>query len=331
LVVLAIIGILTTMSFSLRAAILPMENFCPHFSTNILVVWQAPTNQLPTNLGNYKMLVPRPFKAGVLSNAVMLASLENLGFPKPDTNLTCYSDDCHCSCVSFCYFTIAPESGAIQFTEPHRNDLSEAIPDEKQILNMAWECAAQFGINRKELIPRKVYVSNCDSNRICGRGIFLSRSLDGIGFRGNGNDGYSPEGFGIEVGGDWQIRSFTITWPDLKRSEKSRTLNADEIIACLRAQKAIVLPNNDEEKYFERIKWLANATKVTITKVTPYYGEGILGDTNDIPAKVVSPYAEIEAIADLENTNVPFQFVSPIIASDMNRLLAKTPSSSINR
>jgi hypothetical protein len=304
-------------AFSLQAATPRLEDFCPHFSTNMPVVWQAPTALLPASLWRYKMLVPRPFKAEVLSNAVMLASLENRGFPSPSTNITCfYSDDCHCLCTIPCYFSIVPESGGIQFNEPHRNDLSE-----DEILKLAWECAKRFGINHAELIPRKVYVSVCDSNRICGRGIFLSRSLDGVGFRGNGNDNWSPEGFGIEAGGNWQIRSFSIAWPDLERGEKSRTLNADETIACLRAQKIIVLPNGDEEKYFERIRWLANATKVTVTKITPYYGEGILGDTNENPAKVVSPYAELEATADLDNTNVAFQFVSPIIASDMARLM----------
>ena len=145
-----------------------------------------------------------------------------------------------------------------------------------------------------------------------------------MGFRGDGNDNWSPEGFGIEFGGDWQVRAFSIAWPDLERGEKSRTLHANEIISCLRAQKIIVLPNGDEEKYFERIKWLANAAKLTITKITPYYGEGILGDTNESPPKVVSPYAELEAVADLGDTNVTFQFVSPIVASDMARLIPIT-------
>jgi hypothetical protein len=315
--------IILAATFSLQAAATPLETFCPHFSTNMPIIWQAPTNQLPKSFWTYKMLAPCPFTATILSNAVMLASLESKGFPKPSTQNSCfYADDCQqCSCAISCYFSIMPESGSIQFNEPHKNNLSEAIPDDDEIVKVALECATRFGLNGAHLIPRKVYVTLCDSNRICGRGIFLSRSLDGIGFRGNGNDNYSPEGFGIEFGGDWQVRSFSFAWPELKRDKSSRTLDANEIVSCIRAQKTIVLPNSDEEGYFNRIKLLAAAKKLNVTKITPYYGEGIYGDAGDDQPKAVSPYAELEAVADFGNSNVTVQLVSPIIALDMTRLM----------
>jgi hypothetical protein len=313
-------------AFSLQAVVTPLEIFCPHFSTNMPIIWQAPTNQLPKSFWTYKMLVPRPFTRAVLSNAVVLASLERKGFPEPSTQDSCFLlDDCQsCQCARPCYFSIMPETGSIQFNEPHKNDLSEAIPDDDEIVKVALECAARFGLSRPYLIPRKVYVALCDSNRICGRGVFLSRSLDGIGFRGNGNDNWSPEGFGIEFGGGWQIRSFSLSWPELKRDKNSRTLNAEEIVSCLRTQKTIVLPDGDEETYFERIKSLATAKKLTVTKITPYYGEGVFGDTNeDYPPQFVSPYAELEAMADFGNSNAVVRMVAPIISSDLHRLLEK--------
>jgi hypothetical protein len=68
------------------AAAPPLETFCPHFPTNAQIVWQAPTNHLPKNFWIYKRLPPRPFSATVISNAVVLASLQSKGFPKPSTN-----------------------------------------------------------------------------------------------------------------------------------------------------------------------------------------------------------------------------------------------------
>jgi hypothetical protein len=52
-----------------------------------------------------------------------------------------------------------------------------------------------------------------------------------------------------------------------------------------------VVPNAGEETYFQRVRTLANAKKVTITRITPYYGEGVYGKTptNDEPPKFFLP------------------------------------------
>ena len=85
----------------------------------------------------------------------------------------------------------------------------------------------------------------------------------------------------------------------------------------------MVLPNPDEEDYFVRLKRLANAKKLTITKITPYYGEGVFGEvpTNDVPCKFATPFAELEAVADFGNSNATVQILSPILSSDVIRLL----------
>jgi len=320
----AVFALMLASALSSSAVLPTWQELNSHLFTNALIVWQSPTNPLPKSFWTYKMLVPRRFTRVVLSNAVVLASLEGKGFPEPSLQNSCFlSDDCQsCSCMRPCYFSIMPETGSIAFDEPHQNNLSNAIPDDDDIVKLAFECAARFGLTGPYLIPRKVYVTLCDSNRICGRGIFLSRSLDGIGFRGNGND-ESPEGFGMEVGGNWQIRSFSLAWPELVRDKSSRTLNAAEIIHCIRAHKAIVLPDPDEEDYFARLKTLAGAKKLTITKITPYYGEGIIGEvpTNDLPPEFVTPFAELEAVADFGNSNAAVRLVSPILSSEVSRLL----------
>jgi len=45
--------------------------------------------------------------------------------------------------------------------------------------------------------------------------------------------------------------------------------------------------------------------------------------TNDLPPEFVTPFAELEAVADFGNSNAVVQLVSPILSSEVNRLLAK--------
>jgi hypothetical protein len=83
-----------------------------------------------------------------------------------------------------------------------------------------------------------------------------------------------------------------------------------------------VLPD-DEPNYFGRIKMLAKAKAFTITKITPYYGEGVLGEvpTNDVSPEIVTPFAELEAVADFGNSKTTVRLLSPIITSEGDRLL----------
>jgi hypothetical protein len=85
------------------------------------------------------------------------------------------------------------------------------------------------------------------------------------------------------------------------------------------------MPNADEDTYFQRVKTLANAKTFTVTKITPYYGEGIFGEvpTNDMPPEFVTPFAELEAVADFGNSKATVRLLSPIISSEVDRLLAK--------
>ena len=68
---------------------------------------------------------------------------------------------------------------------------------------------------------------------------------------------------------------------------------------------------------------LAKAKAFTITNITPYYGEGVFGEvpTNDVPPEFVTPFAELEAVAEFGNSNATVRLLSPIISSEVNRLL----------
>jgi hypothetical protein len=104
----ALLVVILATAFSSLADPPTLAELNSHLFTNGPIIWQAPTNQLPKSLWTYKMLTPRPFTRAVLSNAVVLASLESKGFPEPSLQNSCFLlDDCQsCQCVMPCYFSI---------------------------------------------------------------------------------------------------------------------------------------------------------------------------------------------------------------------------------
>lgn len=307
------------------------ENFSPHFSTNTGIIWQAATNDLPKSFWIYKRLPPHPFSATVISNAIVLASLQTKGFPKPSTNDFYIPEDKPANYPGSIpiIFSITPKSSTLFYGMPHPGTNTLGIPADEILVKHAWACAVQLGVDPSK-VALKVMTSrfnkdeNYDdlTNQICGRGVFLSRLLDGIYFWGNGDDGPN-EGFWIEFGSSGKIQVFSLNWPNLKRFENQQAASPQQIIACIKAQKTIVIPNANEETYFQRIRTLANAKKFIVTKITPYYSEGRFGETptNDLPSEIIEPIAELEAVADFGNSNATVRLLSPIISSEVNRLL----------
>jgi hypothetical protein len=330
--IFAMLAVILTTAFCALADISSLERFSPHFSTNTPILWTASTNHLPKNIWTYRRLGPRVFPATVISNAIVLASLQSKGFPKPSANQTCYTadEDANSPCGHPCIFSINPDSASLSYSIRHPNMGSvEDIPSDETIVKLAWDCALRLDVKPAEVVGGKLASHfNSDengdrlTNQISGRNIYLSRQLDGVCFWGNGDDS-SNDGFWIEFGRHGVVRGFSLTWPNLERHKSLPIVNPDEIIACIRAHKIIVIPNADEERYFDRVKALANARKFTITKITPYYMEGVFGEVpaNNEPSKIVAPIAELEAVADFGNSNLTVRLLSPILSWDVNRLL----------
>ena len=95
------------------------------------------------------------------------------------------------------------------------------------------------------------------------------------------------------------------------------------MIECIRKRKALFVPAENEVDYFARIKQLAAVQTLRITKITPYYAEGVFGQepTNNAPAEFVTPLAEVEIVADFGTNKTAAVVVLPILSSDVNRLL----------
>jgi hypothetical protein len=307
----AFLAAILAATFSSLAVIPALEDLSPHLSTNAQIIWKAPTNHLPKSLWTYKKL-PRVFSAAAISNAIILASFQDKGFPKPSTNRIVIWADSTEGEPQPPYFEITPDLGEMSYSLGDRApDSPENIFKDEAAVERAWDRLAQLGIDRSQLVK-----TNVASYGVYG--VFLPRQIDGIQVCDE-SEGFSFQQFGSHG----KIRCFLLALPNLEREQKSPTASPQQIIACIRAYKIIVIPNGDEEKYFERVKALANVKKFTITKITPFYGEGVYGETptNNEPSKYVSPIAELEAVADFGNSNATVRLFSPILLSEVNRLL----------
>jgi hypothetical protein len=309
-----------------------LEELKSHLFTKTPIVWQAPANQLPKSFWVYQRLLPRIFSATVISNAIVLGSLQGKGFPQPSTNVTCIEVEPPCPCLNVCNFFINPGDAAMSFESPdYKNGSPKGVPGDETIARRAWDYAPQLGLDAAHLKQTSFFAhfynadqtGNETTNFFCGRGIFLARQLDGVNFFSADNAGDGAEGFSIEFGSHGQIRFFSLRWSNVERYERQQTASPQEIVRCIRAHKTIVLPNVNEKDYFARLQKLADVKKLTITKITPYYCDGVLGEvpTNDVPSKLATPIAELEAVADFGTSNVTVQLLSPIVSSEVNRLL----------
>ena len=322
-------------AFPAPAAPPTWEELSSRLFTNAAIVWQAPTDKLPKQFWIYQRELPRIFPATVISNAIVLGSLQGKGFPKPSTNDFFIPEDKgpNYPGALATLFGIRPSDANLYFSVPNYGAGSgDKIPSDGTIAARAWKYAPQVGLDPAQMVQERFYTHLCDSdtngqvtNHVCGRGVFLSRQLDGISFFSADNEGSGAEGFSIEFGSRGQIRFFSLRWSMLERHESQPIANPQDIIRCIQAHKTFVLPTPDEEDYFARLKKLANVNKLTITKITPYYGEGMFGEvpTNDVPCEFAMPFAELEAVADFGNSNLTVRLLSPIISSEVRRLLEK--------
>jgi hypothetical protein len=314
------LAILVAAGFSsLASSKNPLEQFSPHFSTNTEIRWQASTEHLPKSLWIYKRVAPQPFSPLIISNALSLASVLDKGIPEPSMKpFFIWSEPNPCG-ARHSIFSIQPESSTITYGSPNQVPSPEEVPSDEVVLKQAFECAARLGLDASQCREKNVYSTTngpgCDqkpSDGVCGRGVFLSRIVDSLTFFGDANNN-NANGFSIEFVRGRKIRSFCYVWPKLERWQICEILDRKEIVQCLWKHEVMLNPE-DGSDYFESIKVLGSAKTFTITKITPYYAEGIFGQmpTNDVP-QFIAPFAELEAVASFARSNLTVRILSPII------------------
>jgi hypothetical protein len=287
-----------------------VEDFSLHFSTNTPITWKAPTNHLPKRFWTYKRC-PQVFSAAAISNGIVLAGFEEKGFPRPSTNhIVMWADHMEGE-PRPPNFAIFPEWGQMSYDLGDRASGSPLdMARDDAAVKRALKCVSQLGVDLKELVRTNAAGSGTG-------GVFLPRQIDGIQFF----DG--TEGFQIMFGKDGKIRGFSLQWPALQRDESSVVASPQETIRCIRAYKTLLVPADEEGNYLLQVKDVARARRLTITQVTPYYGEGVFGEEprENEPSRHVRPIAILGAKADF-GTNAAFvRLYAPILASDVRRLL----------
>jgi len=308
---LAVVFVTVVLTAFSSFAAYTLEDISPHFSTNMPIIWQAPTNQLPKSFWIYKK-TPHVFSAATISNAIVLASFQNKGFPKPSKyRIVLWADHVEGE-PQPPDFEITPDLGEMSYSLGDRapDSAAEYFKDGATV-ERAWDALALLGIERTEFVKTNVAPDG-------EWGVFLPRRIDGIQIYDE-SEGFSFQQFGSPK----RIRGFSLALPNLERGQNSPTASPKQIIACIRAFKTPTPPNGDEPDYFGRIKSLATARKLTIAKITPYYGEGIYGEapTNGEPSKIVTPIAQLEAVAEFGNSSADVKLLAPILSSEANKLL----------
>jgi len=80
----AIFVLVLAKAFSAAAGVPTLEELSSKLFTNAPIVWQAPTNHLPKQFWIYQRHLPCVFSATVISNAIVMASLQSKGHFRPD-------------------------------------------------------------------------------------------------------------------------------------------------------------------------------------------------------------------------------------------------------
>jgi hypothetical protein len=305
-----------------------LESISPGFPASARMIWLVPGSQIPRSLNIYTS-VPTIFPVPVLSNAIRLAS-----FPMPRT-LKASTNTLHLSDNDTGFWSrsldVFPQHG--QLGHHVRSDPTNPtnVPNAAEVTQLAWQYARLLGLNSAELFerPQSRCVRMCEhgpfANRVGARGTFLTRKIGDIGLR--------DYGFDIEFGAHKQVRRFTVLWPTLRLSETALTATPQQIMQAIRARKtplALLEPEGSLDR--ATLAALEKTRSLTITNVTPTYAEGRYGKgPSNGPDQVFTPYAELEATAQLDRTNLHIRLFAPILAQDATLLTSSTPPASARK
>jgi hypothetical protein len=162
----------------------------------------------------------------------------------------------------------------------------------------------------------------------CSRQTFLTRKVNGFEMR--------DFGLGVNLGSHGQVRGFWVSWPNLEQKGTELAASADQVMRCIAARLTILALTPDGGFDLELLKRLAQAHKLTVTHIKPIYAEGRYGMVPDVPDGQMqnpyrAPYAELEVVAELESTNITVHLWSPILSSDVVRLLSPPAVPAANR
>ena len=290
----------------------------PKFEVNNLgIKWSAPTNNQCASLWIYKV-VPQLFPPSAISNLLVMGSFTNAEFRATELVFLRNKEKTR-------RLKIVPAQGWIEYVdedaparmsgrESHRPEPVERVPDRAKVEKLALKLLDELGIQRTNLAAkpngrplafgeqqtrgymdkkRGKYVNN----EVFIRGIFFDRQIDGVNFAGIGIGG----GVEVEYGNNRKIAKLNIVWRNLQPYEHRLVASPDEIMRRICEGQAVMTHKNVVNP--------AEVKKLTVTDCSPLY----MGAAGEQAQDFVYPFAQIEAIADMGNTNVPVQLYCPIL------------------
>jgi hypothetical protein len=305
--------------------VVSIESLSPKFPASVRIIWQVPGNQVPRSLGIYTNL-PTIFPVPVLSNAIALASFAMPHKLTASTNMFHLSD--RNNEIWSPSLDVLPQFGQLGYNVRGEPTNPTNVPSAAEVTQLAWQYAGLLGLNTAELLerPQSRRARMCEygpfTNRVGARSTFLTRKLGAIELRDYGLD--------VEFGAHKQVRRFMVLWPTLKLAQTVPTATPQQIMQSIRARKT-PLAMLEPEGYIDRatLTALEKTRTLTVMKVTPIYTLGSYGkELSNGPDQVFTPYAEVEATAQLDRTNLHIRLLSPLLAQDTAALVSTTPPSS---
>jgi hypothetical protein len=288
--------------------------------TNINLVWDAPTNDMPRKLWIYRAL-PAKVPPDTISNLVALGSFTDKDRKKvPDhPHLISYADPTEKRGL-----LINTEWAFIHYSDSDAKDIdiTNGVPDRQHAFEMAKRWLPKLGIDERQLFqnpngagtkfygaPETVFFYSREGNspafatNTCMYNVTFFRALDGVGFSG----GCARGGGEIEFGHHARISTILVSWRNYKRDKLYQAATPELLLKWIREGKA-VWRSKDDSMFPD---W-SSVKNIVITKATLYYYSEAY-DENDKPQNAACPFVEMEAVANAGTTNLIFNFDCPII------------------
>lgn len=296
----------------------------PFVPLNFQIIWCAPTNQQPKPLWVYKT-VPQTFSPKAISNLMALGSFttndqkqlnaeeraadsKGIVFATKDDNRS---------------LGISPALGWIIYQDNRAFDIRdkiEGVPSDAEAEKLGLKLLDEIGIPQSELVKRsksgdpltfrttttrgptyhtKTKITT-GKNEIDARGVFFIRQIDGVSFAGIGVAG----GFYVRFVSHAKVQKLELVWRNLQRWKKYQVASPNQIIEWIKEDRAVMPAPNVNTGEIKRL---------TITQISPLYMGELGGERQDF----TYPFASLNAVADLGQTNVNVQIYCSILSTNI--------------
>jgi hypothetical protein len=289
------------------------------YRPNVPVALSQSMSNLPVSIMVYKVL-PQQFSSYIFSNVLAIAGFTTKTMKlSPDKKTMSWQHIENGGPVRT--LEMAPAYGYIHYEDYQAvkgwGGTLQGVPARADIDTLAMDYLKRLGGDTNQVCLRQRSATERRQSRfdkklgkygepaVTMRGAMYARQLDGIRFLGAGGRG----GFEIDFGNDAKVSSLHFDWRRLQAYKRYQTLTPDKILSQVLASKAVISDENGEIP--------SSPTKLTITKITPYYMSQLSGT----PEELIYPFASLDVVAQIGGTNTAtFYLDCPILSTNEIKL-----------